>query len=211
MTLSNRWNRTIYRLYAPIYDWIAKPFERGRRRAIDRLDPGPDDRILIVGCGTGLDLDHLPNEASITAIDLVSANARRTVARGDALGRDVDVHIGNAQNLPYEDDTFDVVLLHLVLSVVPDPDAVVEETARVLAPDGRVSVFDKFVPDDEKPSFVRRTANPVARIMFSDLTHRLEPMVADTCLVIETREWILRDLYTVAIARPRTEKRSSVE
>ena len=50
MTLTNRWNRVRYRLYAPIYDVVAWPLERGRKRAIERLDPDPDSRILILGC-----------------------------------------------------------------------------------------------------------------------------------------------------------------
>lgn len=60
MKQSNRWNRLRYRLYAPVYDLVARPLRRGRQRAIDRLDLGAADRILVVGCGTGSDLPFLP-------------------------------------------------------------------------------------------------------------------------------------------------------
>lgn len=202
MTLTNRWNRIRYRLYAPIYDWVAQPLERGRQRAIDRLDPQPDEHILILGCGPGMDLDYLPKESRVTAIDLTPTMVRRTAARAAALNHDVAVGIGDAHAPPFEDGVFDAVLLHLVLSVVPNPRAVVEETTRVLAPDGRVSIFDKFSPEGGEPSLIRRVANPVARLLFADLNRPLEPMIADTPLTVDRRETFVGGLYTVTIARP---------
>lgn len=211
MTLADWWNRTRYRLYAPVYGLVARPLERGRERAIDRLDLGPDERLLIPGCGPGVDLEYLPTEAAITAIDITPAMVERTATRADALGLDVDARVGDAQSLPFEDDSFDAVLLHLVLSVVPDPGAVVAETARVLAPDGRVSIYDKFVPEGTEPSLPRRVVNPLARFLFSDLNRRLEPMVADTGLEAGTRESFLGGLYTVTVARPTTDEGSRSE
>lgn len=202
MSLPNRWNRVRYRLYAPVYDTVARPLERGRKRAIERLDPAPDDRILLLGCGTGMDLDHLPETASVTAIDLTPAMVRRTAARTASRNGDVAVAIADAQTLPFADDSFDAVLLHLVLSVVPDPAAVVAETERVLASDGRVSIYDKFAPQEGTPGLARRLANPAARMLFADLNRPLGPMVSETSLTVGDREQFLGGLYTVTIARP---------
>ena len=201
MTLSTWWNRTRYRLYAPVYDWVARPLERGRERAIDRLDLEAGDRILILGCGTGSDLDYLPPGVTVTAIDVTPAMVRRTEERAETLGIEMDARVGDAQSLPFDNGTFDAVLLHLILSVVPDPDAVVAETDRVLAPEGRVSIFDKFVDEGAYPSLPRRILNPVARFLFSDLTRQLEPMIADTKLEVEAKESFLGGLYTVTVAR----------
>lgn len=202
MKQSNRWNRTRYRLYAPIYDLVAKPLEGGRRRAIERLDLDPGDSVLCLGCGTGSDLEYLPPDVDVTAVDITPSMVDRTRARGESLDLDVDARVGDAAALEVPDDAFDAVTLHLVLSVVPDPEAVVAETERVLAPDGCVSIYDKFVPAGETPSLLRRAINPVARVLFSDTTRSLGPLFADTDLELGERESFLGGLYTVTTATP---------
>lgn len=202
MEQTNRWNRTRYRLYAPIYDAVAKPLARGRRRAIERLALEPGDRVLCLGCGTGADLDYVPAGVAVTAVDITPSMVERTRARAETLPLDVEATVGDAQALEFSDGAFDAVTLHLVLSVVPDPRAVVAETERVMAPDGRVSIYDKFVRADETPSLLRRAVNPLARILFSDTTRSLEPLFADTDLEIRDREPFLGGLYTVTSAVP---------
>jgi len=201
MSQPNWLNRTRYQLYAPVYDWLAKPWEAGRKRAIERLELEPGERILILGGGTGSDLKHLPADSEVTVVDLSPAMIRRTRERAGTLDLDVDARVGDAQSLPFEDDAFDAVLLHLVLSVVPDPVSVAEETARVLDSDGRVSIYDKFVPAGETPSLPRRIANPLAKVLFADLNRSLEPMLSGTGLRTEERESFLAGIYSVTIAR----------
>lgn len=201
MNVPDWWNRVRYSAYAPVYDWVAKPLERGRERAIERLDLQDGDRVLILGCGPGSDLEYLPAGVTVTAVDVTPAMIRRTNARADELGVEVDARVGDARNLEFEDDAFDAVLLHLVLSVVPDADSVATETDRVLAPDGRVSIYDKFVPAGESASLLRRAVNPAARFLFSDLTKRLEPLLSETSLAVGARERFVGGLYTVTVAR----------
>jgi ubiquinone/menaquinone biosynthesis C-methylase UbiE len=196
------WNRTRYQLYAPIYDAVARPLEGGRKRAVEQLDLGDGDQVLIVGCGTGADLKYLPSGIEVTAIDAAPAMVQRTQGRAEALDRAVDARVGDAQALPFEEDAFDAVLLHLILSVVPDPQAVAAEAARVLVPSGRISIYDKFAPTGTKSSLLRRVLNPVARFLFSDLTRRLDPLLTQSGLeVVEPRTSALGGLYTIAMAR----------
>lgn len=199
------WNRTRYRAYAPVYDWLAKPLEAGRERALDSLALEPGDRVLIVGCGTGADLPYFPAGVEVAAVDVTPAMVRRTEDRAADLGIDVDARVADARALPFDDDAFDAVVLHLVLAVVPEPHRVLAEVARVLAPDGRASVFDKFLPPDAEPSLLRRALNPIARVLFSDLNRRLEPLLDGSGLAVETRRTVLGDLYTIATLRPTSE------
>lgn len=137
--------------------------ERGRERATEWIDPRPDERTLLLGSGTGLDLKYLSPEAWIAALNAVPAmvNAvpamvQRTKARARTLNRTTD-----ARALPFDEDAFDVVLLHLFLSVVGDSEAVVAETERVLAPGGRASTCDKFVPEGKEIPLLRCALHPV--------------------------------------------------
>lgn len=200
MEQSNRWNRARYRLYAPIYDIVARPLNRGRKRAVERLEIEAGDRVLLLGAGTGADLAYLPADVSVTAVDLTPAMVNKIEARADSLGMDVDARVGDAQSLDLPSDAFDAVTLHLILSVVPDPAAVIAEADRLLAPGGRVSIYDKFVPEGTKPSMIRRAINPLARVLFSDTTRSLEPLLADTALGLGERESFLVGLYTVTTA-----------
>jgi len=175
--------------------------ESGRRRAIERLELGPGERVLILGSGPGVDLEHLPPGSHVTALDAAPEMVARTVKTADDLGLDVRALVGDAQDLSLPDDSYNAVLLHLVLSVVPDPNAVVAETARVLRSGGRASIFDKFVPADEEPSLLRRLVNPAARFLFSNLNRSLEPMLEGTRLRPARGETALGGLYTVTTAR----------
>lgn len=69
-------------------------------------------------------------------------------------------------------------MLHLILAVIPDPIACIQEAARVLKPGGRVVVFDKFLPEKEMTSLPRRLANLIANFAFSDINRTLESIVA---------------------------------
>ena len=76
-THGTAWNRVRYSAYAPIYDVVAAPFQAGRRRSIALIDLQPGERVLILGCGTGLDIPLLPAGVSIAAIDLTPVMVRR--------------------------------------------------------------------------------------------------------------------------------------
>ena len=181
------WNRARYTMLAPFYDLVAG-FGPQRRRAFELLAVQPGERVLIDGCGTGSDLPFLPEGAEITATDLTPAMVERTRARAWALRRPVTAQVADAQDLPFEDDSFDVVVLHLILAVVPDPEEAIYEVERVLRPGGRASVLDKWVPAGQTPSLLRRAANLVTNAVATDITRSLEPLLQTTGLVLEHRE-----------------------
>jgi phosphatidylethanolamine/phosphatidyl-N-methylethanolamine N-methyltransferase len=184
------WNRLRYTIWAPWYDALvaAADFGAARRRSIGRLALADGDRVLIVGAGTGLDLDYLSAGLSITAIDVTPAMLHRLRRRAERLGLAVQIQTADARQLPFASDSFDAVLLHLVLAVMPQPDQGLREVERVVRPGGRVSVFDKFLRDDQRPSMMRRLLNPVMKLLFTDMNRRLGPLLQGTDLVIEHDE-----------------------
>ena len=184
------WNRLRYTVWAPAYDLIARApgFNTARRLSIERLRLTSGDRVLIVGAGTGLDLDFLPSNVDITAIDVTPAMLTHLKRRAAGTGQSVTARIMDARLLAFPDSSFDAVVMHLILAVMPQPERGLSEAVRVLAPGGRIAVFDKFLGDEERPSLKRRLLNAFAKPLFSDLNRRLGPLVAGTPLVIEHDE-----------------------
>ena len=184
------WNRLRYTVWAPAYDAIARAagFDRARRLSIERLRLASGDRVLIVGAGTGLDLDFLPSIVDVTAIDVTPAMLKHLQRRAADTGRSVTTRIMDARRLAFPDSSFDAVVMHLILAVMSEPERGLREAVRVLKPGGRIAVFDKFLKDEERPSLKRRLLNVIAKPLFSDLNRRLGPLIAGTRLVIEHDE-----------------------
>jgi ubiquinone/menaquinone biosynthesis C-methylase UbiE len=185
--LANAWNRLRYTVYAPVYDRIVG-FGTQRRRSVELLALGAGERVLIAGAGTGGDLPYLPEGVRVTAVDLTPAMVRRTRGRAEALGLNVDAHVMDAQALDLPAATFDAVILHLILAVATEPSEILRETARVLVPNGRAVVFDKFAADAGPLSLSRRLANLVTAPLATDVTRRLGPLVEESGLELVHRE-----------------------
>jgi ubiquinone/menaquinone biosynthesis C-methylase UbiE len=181
------WNSLRYTLWAPWYDALvaAVGFQNARRESIERLHLAAGQRVLIVGAGTGLDLELLPHGVNVTAIDITEAMLDRLRGRAERLKLDVQVHIMDARRLDFADQTFDAVVMHLILAVMPEPALGLREAERVLVPGGRIAVFDKFLRDQQRASLLRRLGNLVIKPLFTDLNRRFGPLVAQTRLEVE--------------------------
>lgn len=174
---TNNWNRIRYTLFMPGYDLIAKPFQKLRKRSIDLLSPQPNEKILIVGAGTGLDLCYLSHCQDITAIDLTPAMIARLKSRAHKLNLLVDARVMDGQHLEFPDHTFDCVVLHLIIAVIPDPFRCIREVERVLKPGGRIIIMDKFLPDTAKISLRRRIGNVFTNFMATDITRKASDII----------------------------------
>ena len=132
-----------YARLAPEYDakW-AFYVEATTRETLSRLDLRPADRLLDVGCGTGSLLQRLCRQhpaAQLTGVDPVPemlAVARRR------LPPEILLHEGWAEQLPFEEGRFEVVLSCNVFHYVRQPAAALREMSRVLSPGGRLVLTD---------------------------------------------------------------------
>lgn len=185
MTINtNRWNRIRYTLYTPFYNVISGLFRNARQNSIEGLDIQEGEKVLLIGAGTGLDLEFLPRNCEITATDLTPSMVSEIRTHAQQLDLPVRAVVMDGQALDSESSVFDKVILHLILAVIPDPVACIKETERVLKPGGRVAVFDKFVQDQEQISVTRRVANVFTSWLFSDITRSIEAIVGHTSLKI---------------------------
>jgi ubiquinone/menaquinone biosynthesis C-methylase UbiE len=159
--------KTTYRLFAPIYDaMIARASESARKKSLAALASPDAQDVLISGAGTGLDFPYLPEHHNYVALDLTAAMQARSRERM----RDLRLSwvMGDSMALPFADASFDCVVLHLILAVVPEPQLCLAESARVLKPGGRILVFDKFLRRGQFAP-VRRTLSPLSARMATRL------------------------------------------
>lgn len=183
---TNRWNRFRYTLYAPGYDLAGRIFSKSRNKSISELEISPGDEVLIIGVGTGLDLEFISADCHITATDITPAMITQTLKKNVRLGRNLNAKVMDGQKLDIPDCTADKIILHLILAVIPDPVACLKECERVLKPGGRITIFDKFVPKGHAVSLWRKIFNPLTNFLFSNITRRFETIIAETNLVIES-------------------------
>ena len=134
-----------YRRWAPIYDYTFGRIAReGRRHAVELINEGYG-RVLEVGVGTGLSLPDYDRRLEIVGIDLspdMLEKARERVARKGI--RNVRLLEMDAADIKFADSTFDIVYAPYLISVVPDPVAVVKEMRRVCRPGGRIVILNHF-------------------------------------------------------------------
>jgi phosphatidylethanolamine/phosphatidyl-N-methylethanolamine N-methyltransferase len=176
------WLRASYTLGSPIYDLLAGGLRRYRKRAFEIFSLTPGSRVLLLGAGTGLDLEFLPRDSKVLAVDLTPAMLARLRRRAARLGIDVETRVGDAQALEVPDGSCDAAVLSFLLAVIPDPIRCLGEAERALRAGGRVLILDKFVLDQGRPPLALRILHPLARLLGTGLTVRLGPILASSRL-----------------------------
>jgi ubiquinone/menaquinone biosynthesis C-methylase UbiE len=144
---------------------VVRWLEHRRLAALVELaGPRPGERVLEVGCGAGHVLEQFRG-ARRTGVDLSEGMIRRARAR---LGEDTRLLRASADQLPFDDGKFDIVVCTEVLEHVPDPAAVIAELTRVAVPDGRVVVS---IPNEVNIDRIKRTIRrlPVLRQLLRSL------------------------------------------
>ena len=125
---------------------------RWRRALVDELDPRPGQRLLDVATGTGMVAAELLSRAdcSVVGIDqsaeMLSRARTRFAAFNESPSSRIELRQGQAEQLPFEDASFDGLSFTYLLRYVEDPAATLAELARVVRPSGRVASLEFGVP-----------------------------------------------------------------
>ena len=147
--------RRAYAKWASHYDFTFALFGRKNiKRVVKRVnrdiaDGSGRQHVLDVGIGTGLSLPHFARDMQVTGIDLSAdmlLRAQQRVAK-KALTNITGLYEMDAACLRFADNRFHASLATFVMSVVPDPQKVLAEMARVTRPGGRIYLFNHFKAD----------------------------------------------------------------
>ena len=130
------------------YGIFAKYLEDGAIEFLNRLNIQPEMRLLDIACGAGqLTIPAAQRGINVTGLDLAANLVQQARARAAAEGlSEVEVHEGDAEDLPYEEATFDVVLSLIGAMFAPRPERVVSEMIRACRPGGMI-VMGNWTPD----------------------------------------------------------------
>jgi ubiquinone/menaquinone biosynthesis C-methylase UbiE len=155
--------RGFYDRAARTYDQWLDLYERVMGTAEDRrhLLSRARGRTLEVGVGTGRNIAHCPAETDLIGVDISRAMLQIARERATRLGRAIELRIGDAQNLDFQDGSFDTVAAILFLSAVPDQHRAISEIRRVLRPGGRLLVLDHARSAIAPVRWLQRLLNPL--------------------------------------------------
>jgi phosphatidylethanolamine/phosphatidyl-N-methylethanolamine N-methyltransferase len=137
-----------YRRWAPVYDaTFGKVVEAGVKQATSAVNKY-HGRVLEVGVGTGLSLPYYKHSLKVTGIDLSPEMLTRARERAQKRNlRHVELIEMDATALKFADRSFDIATAMFVMTVVPDPEKVMNELIRVTKPGGHIVIVNHFSID----------------------------------------------------------------
>jgi ubiquinone/menaquinone biosynthesis C-methylase UbiE len=143
------------RFFAATYDSMSRKMEdAGLRDMRHGLIAGADGSVLEIGAGTGANLQHYEEELeSLVVTEPDPAMLRRLQSKARDQARLAKILRAPAEDLPFEDASFDTVVSTLVLCGVDDQARSIREIRRVLKPGGRLLFLEHVRSDD--PAFAR--------------------------------------------------------
>lgn len=152
----------VYEKLASIYDFTFGPtLHPGRVQALQRMGIKAGDSVLEVGVGTGINATLYPRSCQVIGIDLSDSmleKARERVAKHGL--SNIRLLEMDAASLTFADSSFDIVYAPYLISVVPDPVAVVREMVRVCRPGGKIIILNHFLSPNPLLAWLERTISP---------------------------------------------------
>ncbi|HLH87804.1 MAG TPA: class I SAM-dependent methyltransferase [Xanthobacteraceae bacterium] len=154
-----------YARWAPVYDIVfGAVFERGRAAAIEAAER-IGGRILEVGVGTGISLPDYSSANRIYGVDISAPMLEKAQERVTKLSL---THVEglsamDAEHLDFPDESFDVVVAQYVVTTVPNPEATLDEFARVLKPGGEIILVSRVGAEAGMRKALEKWFAPAAR------------------------------------------------
>jgi ubiquinone/menaquinone biosynthesis C-methylase UbiE len=140
---------------------MARADERGYGAVRRALVSDLRGRVLEIGCGPGAMFDYYDSAATVVALEPEADFFELAVKRAEKFGKRIEVVDGNGMALAFESDSFDAVVLGLVLCSVPSVEAVLREAYRVVRPSGLLRAFEHVRSKDRLAGALMDAGNPL--------------------------------------------------
>ncbi len=152
-----------YNRIAPIYDIMEGLVETSRYSKWREMQWSKVEgsKILEVGVGTGKNLPYYPKDVEVTAVDFSAQMLSRAREKAENLRVKIYLRQMDAQNLKFEDNTFDSIVASFVFCSVPDPVQGLMEVERVCKPGGKVLLLEHMLSANRVLAWLMNLVNPV--------------------------------------------------
>ncbi len=154
-----------YDRWAPVYDLVfGGVFSKGRQAAIQATNK-MGGRVLEVGVGTGISLPLYAPNVRVFGTDISEEMLKKAKKRVTEQGlKNVEgLAVMDAEKLEFADNSFDVVMAQYVVTAVPNPEAALDEFARVVRPGGELIILTRVSADAGMRRFIEQQLQPVVR------------------------------------------------
>lgn len=193
-----------YHRLASLYEpFFARFFRDRAQSAIAAMEIPPGAKVLEIGVGTGLSLAAYPSHAQVIACDLSEDMLQHASQKIDEQGwKHIQLVQMDAQNLTFDDETFDYVMAFHVVTVVPDHRRLINEMVRVAKPNATILIVNHFRSHRRWLAKLIDLVDPVTRYLGWRTTLNLDDIIKDQPLKIEDRyKTASQSLFNVVVLR----------
>lgn len=195
-TIKRRYNRT-----AKFYDWMDFMIKDSSRQKVIGMAQG---KVLEVGVGTGKNLPFYPSNCEVIGIDFSSEMLKRAKLRAEKYGfKNVQLIEMDAQNMDFEDNTFDTVIATCVFCSVPNPIKGLQEIKRVCKPDGQVILLEHVRSENPVLGKIMDVLNPISlNLVGSNINRRTVENASKAGLHLKNVQDMSMKIIKLIIAEP---------
>lgn len=209
ITGSDKKFRRFYNWFAFVYDFFIKSYcffhgateSKFRKEYLDELQIKKDDNVLEVSIGTGGNIPYLPTHANYYGLDLSIGMLKKCQKNLKKWHRHVELCLGDAEHLPYQNNSFDKVYHMGGFNFFSDKKKAIDEMIRVTKPGGKILIVDEnrkaFEPFIHWP-LLKKLLKPMGQK--TEVPVKLIPPRIKTVTVKELKYW---PAWFISLIKPR--------
>ncbi|PAE44047.1 class I SAM-dependent methyltransferase [Bacillus sp. 7884-1] len=190
--------------FAKWYDFFMRPLEQRKfKRIRSELLKGASGKVLELGSGTGINFPLYHNVDKVIAIEPSQPMIDRSLIKKKAAVVPIEIVKASAENLPFEDCTFDTVVATLVFCTIPNVEKAINELKRVCKPNGKVLLFEHVKMENVALSKMQESLTPFWKKVCDGCCLDRETLreFTNQGLKIERVEHFYKDLFAVSVLR----------